>query len=116
MAKHWQEVQIRAVESPTTGNIKAGESLKIFATVALGTIPPEHVRVELYFGPLDSSGSIRDARVHGMAASTTLGDGVYQYVGAINAAACGQQGFAVRVLPNHPNINLRFEPGLIRWS
>jgi len=116
MAKHWQEVQIRAVESPTTGNIKAGESLKIFATVALGSIPPEHVRVELYFGPLDSSGSIRDARVHGMAASTTLGDGVYQYVGAINAAACGQQGFAVRVLPNHPNINLRFEPGLIRWS
>jgi len=32
------------------------------------------------------------------------------------AQTCGQQGFAVRVLPKHPNVELRMEPGLIRWS
>jgi starch phosphorylase len=104
------------VESPCAGTVKAGESVKVFATVELGSIPVDNVRVELYFGSLDAFGNIQDARMHEMALSTNIGSGVFQFVGAISAGACGQQGYAVRVLPNHPNIALRFEPGLVRWG
>lgn len=96
--------------------VKAGESVKIYVTAALGDIPPDHVRVELYFGPLDASGNIQKATVQGMAMGAAVEKGVYQYVGAIRAADCGQQGYAVRILPENPTIKLRLEPELIRWG
>ncbi len=112
----WNTVNVRQVESPSVGAIKAGENVKVLATIELGTIPTDNVRVELYFGSLDAFGNIQNARVHEMVLGNTVEPGVYQYVGVISATACGQQGFAVRVLPNHPNIALRFEPGLVRWG
>jgi starch phosphorylase len=41
---------------------------------------------------------------------------IHTYSGKLAPEVCGQQGFAVRVLPKHPNVELRMEPGLIRWS
>ena len=116
MVQLWDNVKVRHVESPGAGTVKAGESVKVFATIELGSIPADNVRVELYFGSLDAFGNIQNARVHEMALGTNVEAGVFQYVGAISAGACGQQGYAVRILPNHPNIALRFEPGLVRWG
>ena len=116
MREGWGKVSIRDTQEHTDGVVKAGESVKIYATAVLGDIPPEHVRVELYFGPLDASGNIQKAGVQGMAMGAAVEKGVYQYVGAIRAADCGQQGYTVRIVPENPNIKLRLEPGLIRWG
>ncbi len=116
MAQQWDKVKVRQVESPGSGTVKAGESVKVLATVELGGISTENVRVELYFGPLDTFGNIHDARALEMVLGSTIEPGVYQYIGVISASTCGQQGFSVRILPNHPNITLRFEPGLVRWG
>ena len=42
--------------------------------------------------------------------------GATGFLGAHLARALDAAGFAVRVLPRNPNVELRLEPGLIRWG
>ena len=94
----------------------AGSKLKIFASVELGSIAPDDVVVELYHGAVDAAGGIQNAQRTPMTRSASEDGGVHRYVGSLVAQSCGQQGFAVRVLPKNPNVELRLEPGLIRWG
>ncbi len=116
LRQQWRQVRVRRVEVQNPGVVKAGQNVTIFAIVELGDIPSEHTRVEIYHGALGAAGEIQEPRTHAMVLGTVLESGVYQYVGEINAISCGQQGFAVRVLPNHPEIDLRLEPGWICWG
>ncbi len=116
LVDQWPFVRVRSVDMPQQGALKAGESMKVTAVVELGAINPQNVRIEIYYGQINPSGDIIESRSHEMAMGSPLEKGVYQYVGAINAASCGQQGFALRVLPDHPDIELRLEPRLIRWG
>ena len=43
-------------------------------------------------------------------------DGAHWYQGAVPCARTGHRGYAVRVLPGHPELMTPFLPGLIRWS
>ena len=79
-------------------------------------IPPEDIIVELYHGPLDANGAIQNAQRTPMTRGTEMVGTRHRYVGSIVAQNCGQQGFAVRVLPKNPEVDLRLEPGLIRWA
>ena len=51
-----------------------------------------------------------------MTMMATPEQGAALYLGRIPTATCGQQGFAVRVLPQNADVPLRLEPGLIRWG
>ncbi|EQD70717.1 hypothetical protein B1A_06161, partial [mine drainage metagenome] len=90
--------------------------LEISATVDLGLIPPTDVRVEIYYGPLNAIGEIHEAKVREMTLMATPEQGSALYLGRIPTVDCGQQGFAVRVLPQNAEVPLRLEPGLIRWG
>ena len=90
-------------------------------SVSLGPLKPEEVSVELYHGSLDSAGGIQNAARTPMMKMSTQEKkapefAIHTYAGKIVAQSCGQQGFAVRVLPKHADVELRMEPGLIRWS
>jgi len=116
LADGWNAVHIKDLDAPTNEPMMAGNKMKIFASVELGPITPEDVVVELYHGPLDANGQIQQALRTEMTRSASEGNGTHRYVGSIVAQACGQQGFAVRVLPRNANVDLRLEPGLIRWG
>ena len=38
------------------------------------------------------------------------------FIGAIDCQISGRHGFAIRVVPGHPDLASPFEPGLIYWS
>ena len=94
----------------------AGNKMKVFASVELGPISPDDVVVEIFHGTLDANGTIQQAQRTAMIRTASEDGGMYRYVGSIVGDTCGQQGFAVRVLPRNPNVELRLEPGLIRWG
>ena len=99
----------------------AGSTLEVESNVSLGPLTPEDVLVELYHGPLDANGNIIGASRIAMTQISTQEKkapeySIHTYKGKIVVQSCGQQGFAIRVLPKHPSVNLRLEPGLIRWS
>jgi starch phosphorylase len=41
---------------------------------------------------------------------------VHAFTGAIRCPSTGRYGFAVRVLPSHPDLSLRQIQGLMLWS
>jgi starch phosphorylase len=114
VSSHWNEVRIFDVDANTNQPLKSGTPLQINAKVYLGTLTPQEVRVEISHGPLDANGAV----IHKHRTPMTVNqsdNGVHQYSGTIVPSTCGQQGYGIRVLPKHPQIDLRLEPGLIRW-
>jgi starch phosphorylase len=117
----WGKVWIFDVKANNDAPMKAGGTLDVEAHVSLGPLNPDEVSVELYFGPLDAAGNISVAERAPMQKTKTDERKapefpIHTYAGKIAAQSCGQQGFAVRVLPRHPKVKLRMEPGLIRWG
>ena len=100
---------------PPVALFTVGERLEATARVALAGLTPEEVRVELYYGPISSTGEIERARTVEM--SPGAGDkGSYEYRGELECALTGRQGYTVRVLPKNPGLTHHYLPGLVRWA
>ena len=86
------------------------------ARVQLGALTPDDVSVQLVHGTLDALGDISRTHVASMSPNGTPRGGAWEYQGTISCRASGQYGFAVRVLPKHPDLQTPFEPGLVCWG
>src|SRR5216110_397477 len=116
--KDWPAVKISDVQigNKDRQSILVGESLEITARVHLGTVDPQHVRVEAYHGEVDN-GDIRNPSATLLNQSgRTDGDGNYIYQGAVPPSESGTYGFSVRVVPTHPCLMQVHELRLITWS
>jgi len=45
-----------------------------------------------------------------------MGPDRHLFVGTLECSASGRHGYAVRILPGHPDLASPFEPGLITWN
>jgi len=79
-------------------------------------LKPEDLKVELYTGRVSATGSLESARPLVMKPTKQMGPNRYLFTGTIECRTSGRQGFAVRVLPGHPDMATPFEPGLITWN
>ncbi|GEM_PF-2211735 len=93
-----------------------GDTLGLAATVRLGSLHPDDVCVEVYFGRLDSRQELVDTRVVPMAVSADLGGGVHRYEGSLPCDGVGQRAYTVRVRPDHPDANNCFSTELMTWQ
>jgi starch phosphorylase len=117
MRKQWPQVRIDDVQVGNTDrqNIPVGDALHVRASVHLGAVDPEHVRVEAYHGEANN-GSIRNPAVTTLAQASRNGDGTYIYDGSVPASESGAYGFSIRVVPTHPHLQQDHELRLITWS
>ncbi len=115
LASSWPQVRVESMSAPPAALFTVGERLQATARVALAGLAPEEVRVELYYGPLSSTGEIDQARTVEM--TPAGGDaGIFEYRGELECALSGRQGYTVRVLPKHPGLTHPYLPGLVRWA
>jgi starch phosphorylase len=84
--------------------------------VQLGSISPEEVAVELFYGRLDAQKRIQEPATEPMTLSETKGRGVHGYRGTVPCARSGMHGFTVRIRPAHPDSNNVFCTGLMTWK
>ena len=96
--------------------LKVGGGMPVRARVHLGALSPEDVLVQIYEGPLDPREEIVADQILEMSVAETLGEGDYEYKVGIPCTASGQRGYALRVLPRHPDLTSPFEPRLILWA
>jgi len=117
----WPQVKILQYQiesSEQHGPFFVGEELTVKATVQLGSIPPEHVRVQVYFGSFEKN-TISSPQILDIQHVTPLpenGEGIYEYSGKIPAAESGSYGLKLRIIPTHPNMLQLHELRLITWS
>jgi starch phosphorylase len=113
----WEHVAVTSVETDDLAERTVGETLRIQAWVQLAGLSADHVTVELYVGRVDANGELGDADSIPMRLVGPDDDGSYRF--EAEAALCresGLSGFTVRVLPAHPDLPSRFQPGLITWA
>lgn len=112
----WPRLAIRSVEAATTEDLEVGAALRVRAVVNLGELKPDEVTVQIYHGPLDSHGELLIGAPITMGYMEPLANGDHLYAGAIPCRTSGQHGYAVRILPYHPDLVTPFVPALIRWG
>jgi starch phosphorylase len=113
----WGQVRVEAVEQDGGSDlVRVGAELKVRARVNLGPLTPNDVQVQLFHGVLDSFGEVAHPHTAPMATDGAAHSSSYDYAGTIACTASGQYGFAVRVLPKHPDLQSAFEPGLVTWG
>jgi glycogen phosphorylase len=116
MERSWQEIKILDVEAGSLQDIPATSTLKVKIDVHLGSIPHEHLMVDLYYGEVDSSGEMKEREIVRAAHSKDLGGGRHCFTGKIVCSKTGKFGFKVRILPYHPLLVNTHSMNLFVWG
>ena len=97
--------------------LKVGSKLKVKALVKLNQASPHDVSVELYHGPVDTWGNIKDGSAVKMNYKEPADqENEYWFVGSVPCMQTGRQGMAVRILPSNTDSVSQYEMGLILWE
>jgi starch phosphorylase len=113
VTKAWPGVRIEHVEADD-GNLSPGGQLIVRASVALGSLPPSDVRVEVVYGRAGDSDEIINPSRSPMRLEGDVGpDGVARYSGTAELGEPGPFGYTVRVLPEHRLLAGPAELGLV---
>lgn len=116
LRQRWGGIKIVGVHTSGNGHYRVGEEMQVEALVDLPDLSPDEVSVEMFVGPISATGEIEQAQALKMQHAREMGPNRHLFVGQIRCAQSGRQGFAVRILPGHPDLATPFEPGLIHWN
>lgn len=102
----WPEVQIRSVDAGgDAGVTDLGATRSVTAVVSLGSLGPDDVTVELLHGPVGPNDELQAPSAAPMRFVALAEEpGSYRYAGEFRAERAGRYGFAVRVVPSHPDL------------
>ena len=116
MRRHWGEIAIERVEV-TPDKIKVDEEIQVRAWVNLGSLSPDDVTVQLYYGPMDTRGEIVAGETLDMThcCPAPSKDGVHEFAQKLRYTTTGKRGISVRVLPYHPDLPNPLLTNLITW-
>jgi starch phosphorylase len=116
LRSHWHEVRVVEVQSPPHTVLKVGDTLTLQARVHLGSIPPEDVAVEAYYGPLTVDDEIADGQALPLKFARPESNGEHWFEGAVPCRTSGRSGYAIRVVPCHEDLADRYDQGLVVWG
>lgn len=112
----WRQVRIEEIDAKLSDSVAVGSSLPVSVKVQLGTISPDEVAVEGYFGVLDNQGIIRGGETVILAVAEVLDAGSFCFAGDLECRFCGRHGFMVRVMPRHKELGVIYESGYMVWG
>jgi starch phosphorylase len=116
LGAQWPQVRVENVEAAGADPMHVGGQLQVQARVNLGGLSPDDVQVQLFYGVVDNLGDIAHPGTIPMSHNGAHQGSTWTFRGTIPCRASGQHGYAVRVLPNHPDLPNAFEPGLVVWG
>jgi starch phosphorylase len=117
LVQGWSAVRVTQVEAQAQDPLHVGNELHVKARVHLGNLTPQDVQVQLFHGLVDSLEDIPVPETIPMTPQGSHPDaGHWLYTGTIPCRTSGQHGYAIRVLPHHPDLANPFEPGLVCWG
>lgn len=111
----WHEVAVEEVLSADGREMQVGDFIEVSARVKLGSLSPDDVTVEAYYGKLDHNGEFAERQTIPLDVAETQEDR-YLYNGKIPADGTGRFGYTVRVTPSMNRLENRFVFGLVSWA
>ncbi|MDA8141720.1 MAG: alpha-glucan family phosphorylase [Desulfobacteraceae bacterium] len=111
----WKEIRVEVPERDHEGPFQVEDAFNVSTMVHLGSLKPEEVDVELYYGPMRRTAELDKGFTQQMNMLEDRGNGKYLYRCTVTCRDSGRYGFTVRVLPRADDW-IRFSPGLISWA
>lgn len=124
----WHEVRVESVEAQVS-SADLGAKRQVEAVVALGSLTPRDVAVQLVHGPVGATDELVNAGMVDMEpvageGEPAGGEGSHpgtaeasrRYTGSFACTQAGRYGFTVRVLPAHDDLASPVELGLAAWA
>lgn len=111
----WPSVAVLSVSDATVQESTA-RAVELRATVQLGGLAPSDVSVDLVYGRAEANGEMIGESTARLRPGALAPDGSCVFSGVAMNPPSGRVGYAVRVLPSHPDLFDPFSVGLIRWS
>ena len=114
----WSKISVKKIETNGNGGkIFVGQAFPVKAEIDLGSLTPNDVEVQIYYGPLDNKDYPQLNNTEIMETITAKSkSGVSIYSGNITCKMSGQQGFTIRILPKNPLLFSPFELGVVYWA
>jgi starch phosphorylase len=112
----WNDVWIAKLEDGPLNTVPVSSSMVIRAEVHLGRLTPNDVVVELYLGRVDGNGNLVEGDAVVMQPDQHAAGDTYSYSVETSIHRSGLHGYTARVRPNHPDMTVKFIPGLICWA
>jgi len=110
----WPDVKIISVEGEAVA-ADLGDERSVSTTVHLGALSTDDVKVELAHGPVGANDELISPSFVDME-SESCTDGTCIYRGSFGVTETGFYGFAVRVVPAHPDLTNKVDLGLAAWA
>jgi starch phosphorylase len=109
------QVKITRVQAENSHEIRVGEKMRVTASIVLGEIRPEYVRVQIVSGSVNEGAMIMNGFSSDMKLAG-IAENEHQYEGQLECLESGSYGFSVRVIPYHPDVRVPFEHPWLVWA
>lgn len=113
VAQAWPGVTVEHVEGGGDDSPHVGARLPVRVVVDLGGLDPGDVAVEVAYGRVDAADTLVDPSYLELGGAEKADGGRLRYAGEIPLGRSGAFGYSVRVVPSHPRLSSRAEPGLV---
>jgi starch phosphorylase len=115
LKKSWKDIRVEFPRRDMEGPFQVGDTFRVTVQIHLGTVQPEMVDVELYYGQLQSLGKLAEGRIQTMEIAEDRGHGDYLYHCTVPCEDSGRYGFTARVAARADDW-IRYTPGLLTWA
>jgi starch phosphorylase len=112
----WGELSVLDVQSPDLSTVTVGQDIPVTARVRLGSLVPEDITVELYFGKMSHQGEFEDREILPLTPVKELEPSVWSYQGQIPCSRPGRFGYTARITPSREKLGNPLVLGLITWA
>lgn len=110
----WGEVRVEHVESSGVGDApQVGDVLQVRAFVALGSLAPQDVVVQVVHGRADAEDALRDTTTTDLHVVESYEGGRHRLDAEVTLGSSGPFGYTVRVLPANPLLVSPAELGVV---
>ena len=111
----WSDVRVVEATDDAGRTNPLGGTIRVDAKVALGKLTPEDVRVEALVGKAGANRELLGTRVEALAPVSSEGE-TWRYAGEVACDVPGHQGYTIRVVPSHPDVEVPAELQLVTWE
>ncbi|MFN7147924.1 MAG: alpha-glucan family phosphorylase [Microthrixaceae bacterium] len=111
----WHEVHVDSVDADES-TADLGTSRRVNATVALGSLTPDQVEVQLISGHVGQSGELESVTSMSMDDDGAVDERHHRFSGDAPLDVAGRMGVTVRVVPRHDLVDAPTEFGLVAWA
>ncbi len=111
----WGKVKVVSVHDSVGPSASIGTQFEVSATVDLGGLKPQDVRVQVLVGHVTANRELHELQLHDLGL-VSEGDGLYVFSGKARCDAPGHKGYVVRVIPHNEDLRIPTELSLVAWE